>query len=252
MSGRKILETSIKDGRRGERRKRFFERKGWERKKKGMIEENGKGGGERMEGRNRKKGVEGEESVGREERKKEEGLSSIVSWNVTGLENKDVAFWTELGKWNVIGLVETWVEKRGWGRVEGKLPKGYVWRMQWTKRRNKKGRACGGILFGVRRGMKVKETRREGGEMGRMMIGRIRLREEFWRIGLVYMQGDRNGMWKEFKSWTKVKGEDKMLIGGDFNARTEEEGGEQGEDDWVRKRSSKDKKLTRKGESCRM
>lgn len=212
MSGRKILETNIKDGRRGKRGRRFFKRKGWERKKKGMIEENGKGGGERMEGRNRKKGLEGEErSVGREERKKEEGLSSIVSWNVTGLENKDVAFWTELGKWNVIGLVETWVKERGWGRMEGKLPKEYVWRMQWAKRKNKKGRACGGMLFGVRRGMKVKETRREGGEMERMMIGRIRLREEFWRIGLVYMQGDRNRMWKEFKSWTEMKGEDKML-----------------------------------------
>lgn len=45
--------------------------------------------------------------MGREKRKKEEGLSSIVFWNVTVLENKDVAFWTKLGKWDVIGLIET-------------------------------------------------------------------------------------------------------------------------------------------------
>lgn len=47
--------------------------------------------------------------------------------------------------------------------------------------------------------------------------------EEVWRLGLVYMLGDRDRKWKELKNWMEVKGEDKMLIGGDFNARMGEE-----------------------------
>lgn len=66
----------------------------------------------------------------------------------------------------MIELIEMWVEERGWGRVEGKLPKGYVWRKQWAKRRNKKERACEGMMFGIRRGMEVRETRREGRRKG--------------------------------------------------------------------------------------
>lgn len=43
------------------------------------------------------------------------------------------------------------------------------------------------------------------------------------------------------------KGEDKILIGGDFYVRSGEEGEEQGGEDWVRKRNSKDRKLDREG-----
>lgn len=45
-------------------------------------------------------------------------------------------------------------------------------------RRNKKGRACVRMLFGVRRGIKMRESRRDGGEKKVMMIGRIRIGEE--------------------------------------------------------------------------
>lgn len=64
----------------------------------------------------------------------------------------------------MIGLIETWLEERGWEKVEGKLPKEYVWRKQWAKRRSKKGRACGGMLFGVRKGMEVRDEERWRGE----------------------------------------------------------------------------------------
>jgi len=48
-------------------------------------------------------------------------------------------------------LTETWVEKKGWGGVKGKLPKGYVWGTQWAVRKNKKGRAKGGMIMGVKK-----------------------------------------------------------------------------------------------------
>lgn len=87
--------------------------------------------------------------------------------------------------------------EEGWGRVEEKLPKGYS--VEEAMRRNKKGRACVRMLFGVRRGIKMRESRRDGGEKEVMMIGRIRIGEEIWRLGLVYMLGNRDRKWKELK-----------------------------------------------------
>lgn len=34
-----------------------------------------------------------------------------------------------------------------------KLPKGYIWVTQWAGRRNRKGRAMGGMIIGVRIGI---------------------------------------------------------------------------------------------------
>jgi len=48
-------------------------------------------------------------------------------------------------------LIETWIEKKNWGKVKEKLPKGYRWKMQGTRRKNKKGRAIGGMIMGVKK-----------------------------------------------------------------------------------------------------
>lgn len=48
-------------------------------------------------------------------------------WNVAGLNKKDADFWKGLGKWDVIVLVETWLEEKGWRRIKNRLPEGYVW-----------------------------------------------------------------------------------------------------------------------------
>lgn len=54
----------------------------------------------------------------------------IGFWNVAGLRNKDKEFWNGLRKWEVMVMVETWVERKRWKRIKGKLPKGYKWRIQ--------------------------------------------------------------------------------------------------------------------------
>jgi len=36
------------------------------------------------------------------------------------------------------------VEEKGWERIKSKLPRGYIWRVQFAKKRSKKGRAMGG------------------------------------------------------------------------------------------------------------
>lgn len=81
----------------------------------------------------------------------------VVFWNVTGIGNKDGDFWKGLADWNVMCLLETWVEERGWRKVKGKLPKGYNWEVQITKRRNRKGRTMGRMMMGVNRGIEIVE-----------------------------------------------------------------------------------------------
>lgn len=38
-------------------------------------------------------------------------------WNVAGLKKKDRDFWRGLEAWDVIVMVETWVDEKGWERV---------------------------------------------------------------------------------------------------------------------------------------
>lgn len=48
-------------------------------------------------------------------------------------------------------MMETWLEERGWERVKRRLPKECRWEMQEAKRKNKKCRAMGGIVMGIRK-----------------------------------------------------------------------------------------------------
>jgi len=41
------------------------------------------------------------------------------------VRNKDRQFWEGLKNWDVIILVETWMDKKEWRRVKEKLPRGY-------------------------------------------------------------------------------------------------------------------------------
>jgi len=46
-----------------------------------------------------------------------------------------------LRDWDVMVLMKTWMEKNNWERIKDKLPRGYKWRVQAARRRNKKGSA---------------------------------------------------------------------------------------------------------------
>lgn len=83
-----------------------------------------KGNGEEREGQGRRREREGR---GEEERSKvrEEERFKIAFWNVAGLNNKDEEFWKELNEWDVMMLMETWVDEKGWEKIRDKLPKGY-------------------------------------------------------------------------------------------------------------------------------
>lgn len=76
--------------------------------------------------------------------------------------NKDKDFLEELEKWDVVMLMETWMDERGWDRIRRNLPRGYKWKGQVTKRKSKKGRAYGGMLMRIREEITVGGRRQNG------------------------------------------------------------------------------------------
>jgi len=129
-------------------------------KESGGLEKKEKGRGE--EKRKENAGGVGDRKGRKGERRAVKGLG-IAFWNVAGLGNKDRKFWESLKKWDVVTLVETWTEEKGWEKVKERLPGGFVWRTQGVKRKKKKGRAIGGLVMGIRKEWWIRE---EGGERG--------------------------------------------------------------------------------------
>lgn len=83
-------------------------------------------------------------------------------------ENKDKDFWGGLNRWDIIVLIERWVEENRWYAIKTRLPKKYIIDrgVQYAERRNKKGRAMRGIVMKVRiellgKGREI-ETKLEG------------------------------------------------------------------------------------------
>ncbi|KAJ3628659.1 hypothetical protein MTP99_015955 [Tenebrio molitor] len=101
-----------------------------------------------------------------ERNKGENEQMRIVFWNVAGIKNKENEFWKYLGEFDVVGLVETWVEGKGWQRLERRMPREFEWKCQYAERESKKRRAKGGIIMGVKRDWKkkteLKQKKKEG------------------------------------------------------------------------------------------
>ncbi|KAH0817747.1 hypothetical protein GEV33_005045 [Tenebrio molitor] len=72
------------------------------------------------------------------EHKKEEtkgrGGVKVLYWNVAGLSRKREEFWAYIRKFEIVGLVETWVEEKNWKKIEKTLPKDYNKEMRTTRR----------------------------------------------------------------------------------------------------------------------
>lgn len=153
------------------------------------------------------------------------GVGKIIFWNVAGIKNKDDEFWEFLGKYDVIVLLETWLEEKGWEEWEEKMPTGWNWRCKGARRESKKGRAMGGIIIGLRKG--IEETA-ERTEKDWLMESRIIIGKEKWRIIAVYNNRGSVERTREIEKEVEEGEEENIVIGGDFNARI----GEKGELGW--------------------
>lgn len=74
----------------------------------------------------------------------------LCFWNIAGLINKDAEFFQFISEFAFVGMVETWVESKDWDKIKNKLPKGFKWECQGAIRKSKHGRACGGIITGIK------------------------------------------------------------------------------------------------------
>lgn len=143
--------------------------------------------------------------------------------------------------------------ERGWEKMKEKIPSEYRWRVQIgkTTRKNKKGRASGGMLLEIRKRIEEVKEERRSEEEERKIKCKIRVGAESWRIIGIYVNNDTDRKLEGLKDWTE-EGEKgiRTVIGKDFNARTSEEGGWEEEEEGRKaggKRRSKGKKINRDG-----
>lgn len=62
-----------------------------------------------------------------ERRKGGKGGLKICFWNIAGLNNKDEEVWEYMEEFDVVGLKETWFEKKEWEKLKKKLSKKFMW-----------------------------------------------------------------------------------------------------------------------------
>ena len=97
-------------------------------------------------------------------------------------------------------MLETWIEEKGWSRVRNRLPKGYKWRAQWASRKNRKGRAMGGMMIGVREEMIGRREEGQEEEEG-IMVERVKAGEQEWTVVAVYVNGDMERKLEIIRGW---------------------------------------------------
>ena len=75
-----------------------------------------------------------------------------VMWNISDVK-KVLETWDFLKNYDIIIILETWLEKNKERQVLNSLSKGYTWKAKAATRKNKRGRAMGGVIVGVRKNM---------------------------------------------------------------------------------------------------
>ncbi|XP_070162472.1 golgin subfamily A member 6-like protein 22 [Polyergus mexicanus] len=164
-----------------------------------------------------------------------------------GITNKCEETWEYLEEFDIIGLTETWVEEGTWKKISNRLSNKYEWKCIPATRENIKGRARGGIITAISKDLKeVKVREINKGAMETNLI----YNKNRWRVITLYSQNIEETLEKlmEFLPLKEEK-EEYLMIGGDFNARTEEEGGpiRTGEKEEEELRRSKDKVVNKEG-----
>ncbi|CAD6240933.1 GSCOCG00012595001-RA-CDS, partial [Cotesia congregata] len=133
---------------------------------------------------------------------------------------KDQEFWDYIQEFDIIGLLETWVEEKEWGWWERRLPKEWVWKYEPARRENKRGRAKGGIFSGVKRGLKKDKGHerkdgaiwRKGGDWNARTgeeesIEELNEGEKTWSKDAVVNREGRNLLdWVDKREWIIMNG----------------------------------------------
>lgn len=177
----------------------------------------------------------------------------VIAWNIAGIINKDEEFWEYLKEFDIIGLSETWLEETQWRKLEPNLPVEYKWKCQLAKRENKKGRARGGIITGVKRNMQEIDSSNQVDIEG-VQERNIRMGRKEWKFLTVYNNQRLEEVTNTINNiMAETEGKEVgVVISGDFNARIGEVevlGADMEEEFWKKttRRKSKDKVNNKEG-----
>ena len=183
----------------------------------------------------------------REDNQKKKNIR-IGFWNVAGLRKKDNYFWDFIAEYDIIGLTETWIEEKTWDKWKVKMPKEWNWRIRFAIRTNKKGRAKGGIITGVKK--TIEEDAGDSINEINIQERKVKIDGRVWRILTVYSEkNDEKDVWEILRERMDDQERDYVVVGGDFNARIGNLGEmiAEDEEEGIRKRISRDKTIDRRG-----
>lgn len=146
----------------------------------------------------------------------------IVTWNINGIKrkNKFEKEWEYLRCFDVIILMETWIEAKDQEWFRRKLDeKGYNWEFLEAERKKRRGRARGGMLVGVRKELKAKVEmiRNKNVELGKIELKGVGYDRKKWVVVGAYVREDDDEMRGKIGKWARE--EEKVVLVGDFNAR---------------------------------
>lgn len=137
------------------------------------------------------------------------------------------------------------MEKEIWKKIKNKLSSKYKWFCIEATKENEKGRAKGGIIMAVSKEIKnVKIKIMNKGVIDASLV----YNKKKWRIITLYSQNIKEIL-EDIMREVKEEEEEFLMIGGDFNARTGNEGGPIGTEEKKEEegRRSKDKVINKEG-----
>lgn len=155
--------------------------------------------------------------------KEKEGREiKMLTWNVAGLTEMKREKIEYIKGFDIIGLVETWITKEKKDKIQ-KILEEYNLETVEARKENIKGRAKGGILLGIRKGLA--EAQKTIKETEEVLAIEVVIKRVKTRIIITYMNENKERNWKDIKEVIEEDERIGTIIGGDFNARIGEEGG---------------------------
>lgn len=144
----------------------------------------------------------------------------------------------------MVGLTETWLDEKGWTTLEKNLAKKFRWSYVPATREHRKGRAKGGLVVAVNKELEI--VRQESYGEG-ILESQIVYNKKNLRVVTVYCREIKE-VFDVLEEKIEETGEESLIIGGDFNARTGTEGGPiRDEKDEINRRRSRDKVINKEG-----
>lgn len=122
-----------------------------------------------------------------------------------------------LEKFEVILLLDTWIEEKRAENIKSKLSKKYTWKVLNATRKKQRGRASGGMLIGTRKELNAEIEAQVVNEKSEICKVKLQIEEKKWTIMSVYMGEDNEEMWDKLDGITDKEKE--VIITWDFNAR---------------------------------